>query len=485
VNMNDVLPGSQTYGSSSHQQSMNEFTFGGGGPSSNSNPNPNSSAGAAGGAGGFLSPDSSQLRRSKSESGRPIHHRQSRSEDIRSSPMPQHHLPQAQTHLSPNYHPPHGHGHGHHHSLGVSGSTSGGFLFPPPSDFLASLTGSAPGSNASNANNAFLTHDTLPLPLPPIRSLSPGSANKGHYRRASSGSRSERGAESWAAAGGGLLPSRVSPYPSPNASPRVRYDDLPPVPGSAGYEGEVALSGRMGMGGGLGPYGFGGNPQQQQQQRQQQQGGDVSGFGNEAGGRAYGDGDGLGFGAGDGAVVGQAAVVSKPNVTTGRTANASHKRRKQEATFVCPVQGCGSTFTRSFNLKGWLSFCVFSFSLAVFFSFLFRFPSLPFPVLFLGHAITKTDMNPTHHAGHIRSHNEEKPFQCHWPGCGKGFARQHDCKRHEQLHTNYRPFTCEGCNKQFARMDALNRHRECPPFLPSPPLPSLSVCEIHTHARPF
>ena len=28
VNMNDVLPGSQTYGSASHQQSVNEFTFG-------------------------------------------------------------------------------------------------------------------------------------------------------------------------------------------------------------------------------------------------------------------------------------------------------------------------------------------------------------------------------------------------------------------------------------------------------------------------
>ncbi|KAJ7757753.1 hypothetical protein DFH07DRAFT_919579 [Mycena maculata] len=104
-------------------------------------------------------------------------------------------------------------------------------------------------------------------------------------------------------------------------------------------------------------------------------------------------------------------VVSKQNVTTVRTSKASHNRRKQEATFVCPVPGCGSTFTRSFNLKG-----------------------------------------------HIRSHNEEKPFLCKWPGCGKGFARQHDCKRHEQLHTNYRPFTCDGCNKQFARMDALNRH---------------------------
>ncbi|KAI0289712.1 hypothetical protein BC826DRAFT_914077 [Russula brevipes] len=87
------------------------------------------------------------------------------------------------------------------------------------------------------------------------------------------------------------------------------------------------------------------------------------------------------------------------------------KRRINDAKFVCPVAGCGSTFTRHFNLKG-----------------------------------------------HLRSHNDEKPFQCKWPGCGKGFARQHDCKRHEQLHSNHRPFTCEGCRKPFARLDALNRH---------------------------
>ncbi|KAJ7017401.1 hypothetical protein C8F04DRAFT_1017795 [Mycena alexandri] len=103
--------------------------------------------------------------------------------------------------------------------------------------------------------------------------------------------------------------------------------------------------------------------------------------------------------------------VSKQNVTTIRTRKASHNRRMQEATFICPVPGCGSTFTRSFNLKG-----------------------------------------------HIRSHNEEKPFLCKWPGCGKRFVRQHDCKRHEQLHTNYQPFNCDGCGKMFARMDALNRH---------------------------
>ena len=67
--------------------------------------------------------------------------------------------------------------------------------------------------------------------------------------------------------------------------------------------------------------------------------------------------------------------------------------------------------------------------------------------------------------GHLRSHAEEKPYQCKWPGCGKGFARQHDCKRHEQLHLNIRPYPCEGCKKNFARMDALNRHRECSSYL--------------------
>lgn len=180
-----------------------------------------------------------------------------------------------------------------------------------------------------------------------------------HIRRASSGSRADG---NWSDASS----ARHSPYPSPSASPRYRVDELP----------GVALSGRPGH------------------MLQHDISHDINGLQRM-------DPQGLG------------AIVSKPNVTTGRTANASRIRRKQEANFVCPVQGCGSTFTRSFNLKG-----------------------------------------------HMRSHNEEKPFQCKWPGCGKGFARQHDCKRHEQLHSNYRPFTCEGCQKNFARMDALNRHCE-------------------------
>ena len=39
-------------------------------------------------------------------------------------------------------------------------------------------------------------------------------------------------------------------------------------------------------------------------------------------------------------------------VTTKATHDASSAPRKNEPGFTCPVPGCGSTFTRSFNLKG-------------------------------------------------------------------------------------------------------------------------------------
>ncbi|KAL1703575.1 hypothetical protein EV121DRAFT_260676 [Schizophyllum commune] len=226
-----------------------------------------------------------------------------------------------------------------------------------------------------------------PMGPPSARSLSPAGSLYGHHRRASS----ERGSATWNPQPPGMGigmggRGRPSPYPSPNASPRWPTNDLDsvdPMMGGMGA-GDMHLVSEMGMGG-LGGAGM------------------MSGLGG------MGMSSGQQGSPGDGSA--EFTHVAKPNVTTGRTANASHRRRKQEATFKCPVPGCGSTFTRSFNLKG-----------------------------------------------HIRSHNEEKPFRCHWPGCGKGFARQHDCKRHEQLHTNYRPFQCEGCRKQFARMDALNRH---------------------------
>lgn len=104
--------------------------------------------------------------------------------------------------------------------------------------------------------------------------------------------------------------------------------------------------------------------------------------------------------------------VEKQHVTTTATQAASATRRKNEAVFKCPVPGCGSTFTRRFNLRG-----------------------------------------------HLRSHTEERPFVCEWPGCGKGFARSHDCKRHTALHTaKSGTHVCVGCGKTFSRTDALNRH---------------------------
>jgi transcription factor CRZ1 len=51
--------------------------------------------------------------------------------------------------------------------------------------------------------------------------------------------------------------------------------------------------------------------------------------------------------------------------------------------------------------------------------------------------------------------------------CGKAFARQHDRKRHEGLHSGEKKFICKGdlkqggqwgCGRRFARADALGRH---------------------------
>ncbi|EIW70661.1 hypothetical protein TREMEDRAFT_61169 [Tremella mesenterica DSM 1558] len=113
---------------------------------------------------------------------------------------------------------------------------------------------------------------------------------------------------------------------------------------------------------------------------------------------------------------GRSLRVARMKVTSVATEVASTSRRTNDGIFKCPIPGCGSTFTRHFNLKG-----------------------------------------------HLRSHNDERPYKCLYDGCPKsivGFARQHDCKRHMLLHEGLRPFECEGCGKKFARLDALTRHHK-------------------------
>jgi len=66
---------------------------------------------------------------------------------------------------------------------------------------------------------------------------------------------------------------------------------------------------------------------------------------------------------------------------------------------------------------------------------------------------------------HMLTHKNERPHVC--PYCQKDFTRQHDLKRHMELHDERHYWKCTGfladgrrwgCDKEFARKDALRRH---------------------------
>ncbi|KAJ4477468.1 krueppel-like factor 16 [Lentinula aciculospora] len=362
VNMTDVSPPNSSNPNSGRLNS--NFSFGG------SPTSPQSGA-----ANAFLSVEASSLRRSKSDSyGRGgAHVRGSRSEDLRFGNVPGINIAESGTGQQSN----------------IGGGQGNGLLFPPSAhgDFIQHQqeqqrshtpqyllprghghSYSYSGSNSGLSNNYQVGTLGLGSALPNLGAGMGLSSNIGagqrqgspmsHIRRASSGSRSERGVGSWSLSNSGfdsglglnLGPGsnggsnagsisgslRASPYPSPNVSPRGRYNELPshdtldfgllnggnPVTGfgSSSRSGTPNMP-TMGLPS-LPPLPTPANTGKQMPSVVAVGGSNVS------------------------------LVVSKPNVTTGRTAKASHNRRKQEATFVCPIPGCGSTFTRSFNLKG-------------------------------------------------------------------------------------------------------------------------------------
>lgn len=86
---------------------------------------------------------------------------------------------------------------------------------------------------------------------------------------------------------------------------------------------------------------------------------------------------------------------------------------KEDANFVCPVEGCGKLFSRSYNYKA-----------------------------------------------HMETHREKRdyPFPCQVSDCTKKFVRKTDLRRHHQsVHVKERNYRCEFCGRCFSRRDTLGR----------------------------
>jgi len=205
-------------------------------------------------------------------------------------------------------------------------SGSGDEISYPPSAHSESIARATAG-NFNTVKQQFL-HPAADV-VPSIRD---------HHRRSSSGSkdRSISGMGLHSAPGS----SRASPYPSTKPSPLLGYDPLSLIPAPQ----SIPASFGVGRGRptsmptygassyGIPPGGFWGFLQQPFQQ-------------SESGGNLL-DEEKPAHG------VNTTAMGSKSNVAATTTAEASERRRNTDANFACPVPGCGSTFTRHFNLKG-------------------------------------------------------------------------------------------------------------------------------------
>ncbi|KAI8627386.1 hypothetical protein F5Y19DRAFT_177490 [Xylariaceae sp. FL1651] len=74
----------------------------------------------------------------------------------------------------------------------------------------------------------------------------------------------------------------------------------------------------------------------------------------------------------------------------------------------------------------------------------------------------KTFNRPARLAAHLRSHNNERPFKCQVPDCGKDYIEEKHLKQHiKGSHTAERDHVCdhEGCGKKFMTATRLRRHQ--------------------------
>lgn len=72
---------------------------------------------------------------------------------------------------------------------------------------------------------------------------------------------------------------------------------------------------------------------------------------------------------------------------------------------------------------------------------------------------TKKFNRPARLVAHMRSHNNERPYQCTYEGCDKAYSDNKYLKSHiVSAHTKEAKFVCTQCNKGFATGQRLNRH---------------------------
>lgn len=238
-------------------------------------------------------------------------------------------------------------------------------------DYFGNGGGGGGGGGSSDSGGAYRV-DSLSVPSPslgsanisisPSGSISPAPGRSPYlgHRTSSSLSNpightvgsSHRSSHSIGSSAG-FHSQRSSPYPSPHASPSIRgsalSNDVDGGFGSGGYGSGMNYSnGLLGIPGGP-PYGGGGGGGGGGPPSMQPQSGMGIGLANLSISGSHGMNN-------NNNIMGGGADTSlnppKKLVTTKATHDASTARRKNDAAFICPVPGCGSTFTRSFNLKG-------------------------------------------------------------------------------------------------------------------------------------